>query len=171
MIILRDLFIVNMVIFGFAFMFNVPLKLIPRAGLCGSVGWIVYLLTLSMTESVTISTFTGTLMISLLGDYFATLDRKPLTVFIVPGILPFVPGFGIYNTMYAVVEQDYPMAVHHGTTTLFAGLAIALALTIMLSVNNYRKSKRMAKTTLDASEVLVNALGKNDSVKENHRVS
>lgn len=146
MMILRELFIVNLIIYGFAFIFNAPLKSLPKAGLGGSVGWLVYLMTLHFTGSVIISTFTGTLMIALLGDLFTTQDRKPLTVFIVPGIVPFVPGFGIYNTMLAVVEQDYPMAVHHGTNTFFIGLAIALALTVMLSINNYRKTKKAAKS-------------------------
>ncbi len=158
MMILRELFIVNFIIYGFAFVFNAPLKSLPKAGLGGSVGWIVYLLTQQITGSVIISTFTGTLMIALLGDFFTTQDRKPLTVFIVPGIVPFVPGFGIYNTMLAIVEQDYPTAVHHGTTTFFVGLAIALALTIMLSINDYRKTKKAAKTKGKSRSVLTHAL-------------
>ncbi|MDW7678913.1 MAG: threonine/serine exporter family protein, partial [Bacillota bacterium] len=56
-------------------------------------------------------------------------------------MVPFVPGFGMYNTMLALVEQDYPLAVHHGASTFFIGLSIAFALTIMLSVNTYRKAK------------------------------
>ena len=158
MMILRELFVVNLIIYGFAFVFNAPLKSLPKAGLGGSVGWMVFLLTQHLTGSVIISTFTGTLMIALLGDFFTTRDRKPLTVFIVPGIVPFVPGFGIYNTMLAVVEQDYAQAVHHGTNTFFVGLAIALALTIMLSINNYRKTKKAATTVMTKRTVLTLAL-------------
>lgn len=164
MMILRELFIVNLIIYGFAFVFNAPLKSLPKAGLGGSVGWLVFLMTQHITGSVIISTFTGTLMISLLGDFFTTLDRKPLTVFIVPAIVPFVPGFGIYNTMLAVVEQDYPLAVHHGTNTFFVGLAIALALTIMLSINNYRKTKKAAKIVLKKRSDLTRGL--QDSLEE-----
>ena len=162
MMILRELFVVNLIIYGFAFVFNAPLKSLPKAGLGGSVGWLVFLMTQHLTDSMIISTFTGTLMIALLGDLFTTQDRKPLTVFIVPGIVPFVPGFGIYNTMLAVVEQDYAMAVHHGTNTFFVGLAIALALTIMLSINNYRKTKKTAKTIIPKRSVLSHALQDDD---------
>lgn len=141
MMVLRELLIVNFIIYGFAFLFNAPLKSLPKAGLGGSAGWLMYLAAEHLTGSVVISTFMGTLVIALLGEYFTTVDKKPLTVFIVPGIVPFVPGFGIYNTMLAMVEQDYPLAVHHGANTFFIGLAIAFALTIMLSVNTYRKAK------------------------------
>ena len=142
MMILREILLVNLIIYGFAFLFNAPLKSLPKAGLGGSAGWMMYLAAMHLTDSVIIATFAGTVVIAFLGEIFTIRDRKPLTVFIVPGIVPFVPGFGIYNTMLAVVEGDYPLAVQYGANTFFIGLAIALALTVMLSINTYRKTKR-----------------------------
>ncbi|SMP49272.1 threonine/serine exporter family protein [Anoxynatronum buryatiense] len=142
MMILKELLIVNFIICGFAFLFNAPLSSLPKAGFGGAMGWLAHLGTVSLTGSVIIGSFTGTLVIALLGEMFSIRDKKPMTVFIVPGIVPFVPGFGLYNTMLAILEQDYSMAASYGTDAFFVGLAIAFALTIMLSINTYRKSKK-----------------------------
>lgn len=158
MMILRELFIVNLIIYGFAFLFNAPLKTLPKAGLGGSVGWLVFLASEAFIGSVVISSFLGTMTIALLGEVFSVVDRKPITVFIVPGIVPFVPGFGIYNTMLAVVEQDYPLALYHGSNTFFIGLAIAFALTIMLSINTYRRRKKAAKRAAASPDARSRAL-------------
>lgn len=142
MMVLKELLIVNFIIWGFAILFNAPLRSLPKAGLGGAMGWLAYLGTVSLTGSIVIGSFTGTLVIALLGEIFSIRDKKPMTVFIVPGIVPFVPGFGLYNTMLAILEQDYTLAAMYGTDAFFVGLAIAFALTIMLSLNTYRKNKK-----------------------------
>ena len=52
---------------------------------------------------------------------------------IIPGILPLVPGLGLYNTMYSLVQKDYALAVSTGTDTLFKSGGIAIGILIITS--------------------------------------
>ncbi|MBM7613905.1 threonine/serine exporter family protein [Alkaliphilus hydrothermalis] len=124
---------------GFAFIFNTPKAALLRSGLAGAFGWAVYIVVNQVSGSVVLSTFMGSLCIGLVGEVFAILNKNPITVYIIPGIVPLVPGFGLYNTMLSLLENDYDGALLHGSQSVMIAIAIAGALTIALSVNSYRK--------------------------------
>ncbi len=58
-------------------------------------------------------------MVGTLGELFARYFKKPATVYIIPGIVPLVPGAGMYYTMLALVEKDFLLAANNGTETFF----------------------------------------------------
>lgn len=124
---------------GFAVIFNTPKASLFKSGLAGAFGWGIYIIVNHISESPVISTFMGALCIGLIGEFFAILFKTPITVYIIPGIVPLVPGFGLYNTMLSLLEKDYDGALFHGSQSLMIAMAIAGALTISLSVNSYRK--------------------------------
>lgn len=126
---------------GFAVLFNVPRASVVKAGLCGGVGWAIYDTMVQLDLSVVISTLIASLGIAVLGEVFAVLDKQPATLYLVPGIIPLVPGFGVYYTMLSLLEQNYERAIQQGVEALLIAVLIAAALTIVLSVNMYRKKR------------------------------
>ena len=127
---------------GFAVLFYAPKDSILKTGFSGAVGWTVYTMMNNFSDSVVISAFFASFIIALLGEFFVLSKKHPITVYIIPAIIPLVPGFGLYYTMLSVLEKNYELALQYGSESLLIAIAIAGALTIVLSLNSYRKEKK-----------------------------
>lgn len=126
-------------VIGFAVIFNVPKSSFIKSGFAGGLGWVIYIYTKNISESVIIATFIASLVIAIIGEIFAIIDKNPITVYIIPGIIPLVPGFSLYNAMRSIVERRFDLAANYGTEALLISIAIAGALVILLSINSYRR--------------------------------
>ncbi|MCC5911524.1 MAG: threonine/serine exporter family protein [Clostridiaceae bacterium] len=130
---------------GFAIIFNVPKASLVKSGFGGALGWTVFVLINNHFDTVIVSTFIASLIIAFIGEIFAILDRQPITVYIIPGIVPLVPGFGLYYTMLYILEENYPLAAQYGSESILIAVSISGALTIVLSLNSYRKQRQKKK--------------------------
>lgn len=93
---------------AFAVLFQSPKKILLTDGLIGAVGWVVFIsLRDQMGYSSFYANFFGTLALALLSELSARIFKQPATVFVIPGIIPLVPGLGIYKGMFAVINNDY----------------------------------------------------------------
>ena len=61
----------------------------------------------------------------------ASILKKPATIFIIPGIIPFVPGGGIYETMLYSLWGNMELAAVTGFRTLTAAGAIAAGIALV----------------------------------------
>jgi uncharacterized membrane protein YjjB (DUF3815 family) len=105
---------------GFAVIFGVPRRYYLDSGLTGMLGWGMFLLTGSV--------FLGTLAVGLVSYLQAWLRRCPVTVFLICGIIPLVPGGGIFWTAYHLVVNDVRLAATTGFMALKVTVAIAAAI-------------------------------------------
>lgn len=121
---------------GFSIMFNLPRKLIAIASTNGMFGWLVYVFFQNMGTNFIIPAFVGSICVGIIGEVLAIRYRRPATLFIIPGIIPFVPGYGIYNTMYHIVDQNFNMALTYGAESIF--IAISIACGIVLATSTIR---------------------------------
>ena len=60
---------------------------------------------LSGQRGVVVATFIAVVVITLLSRIFAIVRKAPVTIFLVSGIFPLVPGVGIYYTSYIDHER------------------------------------------------------------------
>lgn len=127
---------------GFTVLFNCPKKSVLKASLIGALGWTSYLLTVDSGQSVIMGTFIGAITVGLIGELFANKFRSPATIFIIPGIIPLVPGYGIYYTMISIITKDYATATTKGFEALFVALAIATALIITATIGRLIRNNR-----------------------------
>lgn len=101
-----ELFLMFLCVSGFAVIFSVPKSEIAFCGFSGFISWFFYLLTFSINGSVIVATIVG----AILGTYFSkelTIIRKmPITVYVLPSILPLAPGYYIYNAMYSSATNE-----------------------------------------------------------------
>lgn len=95
---------------AFALLFQVPRKYYLYCGLAGACGWICYKLILPHTTEP-VSIFFATVLVILLSRSFAVYKRCPVTVFLIAGIFPLVPGSGIYWTAFYVVTMIWSAPV------------------------------------------------------------
>ena len=76
---------------GFSLLFGVPVRYFCHCGLIGGAGWFLYLLTLPSTTSA-VATFAATVLVILMSRWFAVRKQCPVTIFLISGIIPLVPG-------------------------------------------------------------------------------
>ena len=113
---------------AYSVIFAVPKKLWGWCALIGAGGWLVYLLLTAREVSTTAATLAATVGVILLARIFAVLEKCPATVFIIPGIIPLVPGAQIYWTAYYLVTSQTGMAMHTGFTALKSAVAIVVGI-------------------------------------------
>ncbi len=114
--------------------FGVPKKFLIYAGLVGAVGWAVYLVLYHAGLSEVISMFFAALVVALISHSFARIFKTPVTLFLISGILPLVPGVGMYRIVYHLIRNSNQTAVYYFSETMQVAGMIALAIFIMDTV-------------------------------------
>ncbi len=104
---------------GFAVFFNVPLKLLLPPAVVGGIGWVVYLVIMEVTNNMSLSGFLAAASVSAMSEVLARKMYQPAILFVIPGILPLIPGIGLYNTMLAIIQEDYLLAATKGARKMY----------------------------------------------------
>ena len=76
------------------------------------------------------ATFFANVAVVFLSRLFAVRESCPVTLFLVSGIFPLVPGAGIYWTAYYMVTDELDLAGQRGFQTV--KIAVAIVLSILL---------------------------------------
>ncbi|MBF4691655.1 threonine/serine exporter family protein [Fusibacter ferrireducens] len=124
-------------VIGFSIIFNLPRKLIPYAGVTGMIGWMVYVTLQGQTSNFILPAVVGSVAVGLIGEILAAITRHPSTMFTIPGIIPFVPGYGIYYTMLYIVQKDFDQAMTTGAQSLFVAISIACGVLLATSLMRF----------------------------------
>ncbi len=132
--ILSNLFCSFVGTIGFAIMYNVPKKYYIGCGVTGMAGWIVYLLVSGMNYVSAVGSFFGAFIVVLISRMLSVKMRCPITIFLISGILPLVPGAGIYNTVYYIVTNQLTQAALKGIESLKIAFAIVMGIVIVVSI-------------------------------------
>ena len=109
---------------GFSVLFGAPRRFYLYCGLAGMAGWAVYLI-VAAGHSVVGAAFFAALTVAAISHVMARLCRCPVTVFLICGIIPLVPGGGIFWTAYYIVTEQLRMAAATGFVALKVTIAIA----------------------------------------------
>ena len=134
----------------FAILFQAPKKSLPISGVIGAVGWVVYIyIRKDLNYDSFYAMFAATVALSLLSELAARIFKQPVTVFVIPGIIPIVPGLGMYKGMAAIIENNYDTGVNILITTVMDASAIALGMMLMTSVFRVFKLSKDHKRLLD----------------------
>ncbi len=115
----------------YALLLRTPKKALILSAALGSTGYVVFILSDRYFANTLTAYFLGTLFISVIGELLARIMRMPSTVFVIPSVIPLVPGYGLYLTMLLLVQNDFDGFIKTGAKTLFAAgiMAVAIALT------------------------------------------
>lgn len=119
---------------GFAIFLNAPKSTLIPGGLVGGIGWSVFYYLVILTENDILANFIAALLVSYASEILARKLKQPAIIFVIPGIIPLVPGLGMYNTMLYLVQNDYNNAIAKGADVLFVGGAISLGILVVTSL-------------------------------------
>lgn len=118
---------------GFAVFFNIPKDSVFKSSICGAIGWVVYIILTSSYSSTIRAALIAAITVGLVGEFMAKKYKKPATIFTIPGIIPLVPGAGMYYTMLAIIDKNFIGAAEAGTEAIFTAIAIAIGIIISSS--------------------------------------
>ncbi len=102
---------------GFSALFGAPRRYYIACGFVGMIGWMAYI----FTDSILVAS----LIIAVMSHVFAVIRRCPVTIFIICGIIPLVPGGSLFWTLYYMLTSRLRLAFEAGTGALRATIAIA----------------------------------------------
>ena len=112
---------------------NAEQKDILWCGLLGALSWVIYLLAGHFSGSVSMGYFIGALVVSVLSETLAFTMHNPATVYLLPGLLPLVPGAGIFLMMRSAILENMESALLRLYEVLGAAGSIALGVAISSS--------------------------------------
>ena len=128
---------------AFGALFGVPSKYYPY---CGLIAVYVFLWMRTGFWSEAVVVFLATVLVILMSRFFAVRERCPVTIFLICGILPLVPGAGIYWTCYYLVTGQLDEASTRGFSALKAAVAIVLGIVFVFEIpQRFFKGKAVRK--------------------------
>ncbi|MHC3760157.1 threonine/serine exporter family protein [Staphylococcus succinus] len=133
----------------FALIYDAPKKLFFSAGLAGALGYIVnFTLSTSFQMDNIYTSLLGSLTLGLISHIMSRLLKSPVIVFMIPGIIPLVPGSLAFQATRQLVTLNFTDASNTLIRTILIAGSIALGLIISdqlsktLNIRKYLKIKR-----------------------------
>ncbi len=90
---------------GFAVLFNVPVRTLFGCALSGATAYAIRtLLTESGMAGIEAATLVGAISVAFMGVALGRIWHVPAPVFIIPGVIPMIPGSLAFKTMIGILE-------------------------------------------------------------------
>ena len=120
--------------FGFSLLFNRKKDKIFLASLGGGLTWILYLLLFSNGQNSFTSYFWASVFATLYAEIMARILKAPVTIFVIPAVVPLIPGGSLYYAMECLMQKNIGMAREKAAQTAMIALAIAFGITGVIIV-------------------------------------
>ena len=115
---------------GFALFFHVQARHLLLATLGGTLSWVLYLAVLAAGGNVFAAALVSSLAVCLWAETFARVRKAPATIFLIPGIIPLLPGGSLYYTMSALIATDMEAVILKGKETGMVAMGIVVGILI-----------------------------------------
>lgn len=121
---------------GYAVFLYTPKRALLSVSLVGGFGYFIFNVMSIVSEDAVFSTFVAACCVGYLSEVLARVKKSPAIVWVIPGILPLAPGYGLYKTMEYFINKQYDLALEKGLTTLM--IAGAISLGVIMITTSYR---------------------------------
>ena len=135
----------------FGMLFGIPRKCYLACATTGAVGWLAYELAVMLGVGAVTANLLAAIPLTLLARIFAVTLKAPVTVFLLSGIFPLVPGAGIYYTAYYFIQNDNVQMAASAADTVKIAAALAISISLVLGLP-FPKSKQYKQATQPTAE-------------------
>lgn len=90
--------------------------------------------------------FLGTAAVAVYSELMARVRKTPATIFLIPGIIPLVPGVDTYRTIQLIAEGNYSSAMSYGVAAISKACLMAFGIMTVSAV--FRKINRTKRQLL-----------------------
>lgn len=142
----------GMAVLSFGLVLDIPRKYLGWSGITGGLCWLVYILAKGGEGTSVGAVFLASFAVALMGHLLARLLRAPVSVFLIPGILPLVPGTSIYHCVYHMIWGNREQSTYYLIETMQIAGAIAMAVFLVDSIFRLAKGRRRKKRDEEKNE-------------------
>lgn len=116
---------------GYSVLFNIRRDKLIFAGVGGALTWLVYLLIFQVNKNLFVCNMIAAAFATFYSEILARIKKAPTTCFLIPSVMPLIPGGGLYYTMSAVIEEDGELFEHYFVNTVSAAFGISIGIMFM----------------------------------------
>lgn len=127
---------------GFAILFNVPLEVLPFAGIVGSLAVGMRFVGNTLGMPIEVGPFLAGITIGVTAELLAYWRRTPTSLFSIPGYIPLVPGVFAFRSILHFVSDDYVDGLSDFVRAMLIIIAIAVGLGTVNALVRFRAQKR-----------------------------
>ena len=117
--------------FGFSLLFHLRWRKIVWVVLAAGFSWATYLLAMHFSEQVWVATLLATCTAGVASFIFARTMKAPFIVFVVPILVPLIPGGDLYRTTYHLVMGNGELFRHQATVLAEESGAMAFGIILV----------------------------------------
>lgn len=123
--------------FGFALLYNLRGRKLFVAGLAGMVSWTIYLIVWGRVPDTFTANLAAAGAATIYAESMARILKTPVTVFLITGIIPLVPGGGLYYTMNYAIAKEWNLFSYYGQQTMLTAASIAAGIIAASSIYGF----------------------------------
>lgn len=113
---------------GFNLLFNLRSKKLVLATLGGVISWAVFLVLEPVFPGEALRYFFATAVVTVYGEVLARVEKTPTTTFLVPSVIPLIPGSALYHTMNYALNEQWTAFAQQAFYTLQLALSLAVGI-------------------------------------------
>lgn len=125
---LLQLLICMIATISFAILFTAPKSELIFCGLAGTLGWFFYLICIDQGAGKPVANLVASFALTVFSRVIASMRKNPVTVYLIAGIFPLVPGAGIYNMSFYFIMNEMELCSAAGMETIKVAGAIVLGI-------------------------------------------
>lgn len=116
---------------AFGIVYKVKAKRLPVVAIGGGIGWFLYSLFFEASGNVFLSNAAASVFATGYSEVMARKLKAPVVVFLLPCLIPLVPGGGLYYTMSLTVLRNMDRARSYLVSTVEAAFGIAVGVIVV----------------------------------------
>jgi len=98
------------------------------ASLGGLISWTVFLLLESVFPGEATRYFFASAIVTVYAEIFARILKTPTTTFLVPSLIPLIPGGSLYYTMNYALNEQWDLFIQKAFYTLQLAMSLAVGI-------------------------------------------
>lgn len=127
---------------GFCWLFNVRRERIVYVVVGAMITWLLYLAAEIAGWGVFTCSMAATVFATIFCEVLAHRLKAPVTAFLMPVLIPMVPGGSLYNTVYHLLTRDAAQMRHYATATVMTCMGIVLGIVGVQFIVQYWKGRK-----------------------------
>ena len=134
--------------FGFAVIFDVSRSELVYCGIAGLTAEGVFQIMQYIYEEKSVAILAAAVVVTALVRILANVRKTPVTVYLISGIIPLVPGGAMYNTVFNIIASDYVTAIESGIDAVKSASAVAIGIVLVFALPNKLFLRMRNKNTI-----------------------
>ena len=123
---------------SFSVNLEIPKKYIIIVGVVGALGWVIFVICNYFNLNDILAYFISALFVTIISLVLSKILKAVSTIFLIPGILPIVPGIAMYKMIYFLINNNLRESVYQLLQAILITGGIALAIFITESIKGIK---------------------------------